>query len=180
MFKVIKSHELLEIIDQKNVISLSELADNQHLQAVFVAKPASVSRRRIIDTISILARQGFVSVGQLDGEKIYKLSARGKYQLASYQINKVGIPRPARWSKTWYFVTFDIPESQKVARNSLITHLKNQNFYNYTKGVWVLPYNPRHFLDKLADHLKLTGRIKIIEANRIDDEAKLKRHFRLK
>lgn len=180
MFKVVKSLELLEVINQKNVVSISELASNQHLQATFSTRSESASRRRIIDTMAILSRQGFVAVGQLDGEKIYKLSARGKRQLTTYQINKTGIVRPARWDKTWYLVTFDIPEAQKVARNSLITHLKNQNFYNYTKGIWVLPYNPRHFLGELADHLNLKGKLKVIEAHHIDDEAKLKRHFGVK
>lgn len=180
MFKVVKSLEALEIVGQKNVSSLSELVDHKQLRSVFATSSAGATRRRIIDTMAILSRQGFVSVGQLDGERIYKLSAKGKKHLATYSILKAGVVRPARWDGNWHLVTFDIPERQKVARNSLISHLKNQGFINYTKGIWILPYNPKRFLTDLAQHLGLTSQIKLIEARKIDDEAKYKRHFRLK
>jgi len=179
MFKTVKSLELLEVISRKSVTSLSELTVDKSLRSIFQTRSESATKRRIIDTMSLLARQGFVSVGHIDGEKIYKLSVKGRKHLQTYLIVKSGVTRHARWDRSWYIVTFDIPESKKVARNSLITHLKNQNFYNYTKGLWILPYDPRRFITDLSDHLGLKGLVKIIVAHKLDDETKLKRYYRL-
>ncbi len=181
MQKINKSAEILTFIDKKRVIGSSELAQIRELLNLFtsVNSTPSQARRRIIDTTALLARQGFVSVGELDGEKIYKLNLKGKRHLANYQVIKQGIPQKARWDGKWHLVTFDIPESKKIARNNLIIHLKNQGLINYTKGLWVYPYDPASFVRGITKQLGIEKDVKLITAIHIDDEKCLRKCFGL-
>lgn len=181
MPKINKSAEILAHIKKKGVVGINELAATSALLNLFDApgsKPG-LARRRIIDTVSLLARQGFISVGTIDAEKIYKLNLKGKYHLESYLILKGGIPTPLRWDSRWHLITFDIPESKKSARNNLILHLKNQGFVSYAKGLWLYPYNPEMFIRGLGRQLGLEKYLKLLVAVKIEDEKRYKKHFSL-
>jgi len=179
--KINKSAEILAQIGKKRVIGATELTQTRHLLNLFTSsgKGKGLARRRIIDTTALLARQGFISVGELDGEKIYKLNRKGKSHLESYLISKRGIPRPARWDGKWYLVTFDIPESKKTARNNLINQLKDQGFISYTKGLWIYPYNPADYISGISRQLDIESAVHLITAIKLDNEKKLKKHFAL-
>lgn len=181
MQKINKSAEILNYIGKKRVISLGELAKARELLNLYSSPHSApnLARRRIIDTIAILARQGFISVGTIDDEKIYKLNLKGKHHLENYLIIKHGIPRPVRWDGQWHLVTFDIPESKKIARNNLIIHLKNQGLTNYAKGLWLYPYDPSNFIRGVAKQLGIEKHVKLITAVAIDDEKRLRKYFGL-
>lgn len=170
-----KSREVLKYIAARSVVTSSEIAAAKSLLALYPTKPSASPRRRIIDTCSLLARQGFISVGMLDGEKVYKISVKGKQKLQSYQSLRVDIlPRA---DGRWYLVTFDLPESHKVARNQLILTLKRHGFVSYTKGVWALPYNPTELIVALRKQLGIKRQLKLIVATQVDGAAELRRKF---
>lgn len=181
MQKINKSAEILAYISKKRVIGLSDLAGARELLNLYSSTEAApgLARRRIIDTVALLARQGFISVGTIDGEKIYKLNLKGKRHLESYLIVKQGITKTARWDGKWHLVTFDIPEPKKIARNNLIIHLKNQGLVNYTKGLWLTPYSPTSFVRGLTKQLGIEKQVKLITATTIDDEKRWRKHFGL-
>ena len=181
MPKINKSAEILACINKKNVVSINELAALPDLLNLFsnTGSSTSTARRRVIDTTHLLARQGFVSVGTSDSEKIFKLNLKGQRHLENYLVLKHGIPKPARWDGKWHLVTFDIPESKKNARNNLIIQLKSQGFVSYAKGLWLYPYDPATLIRGLAKQLEIEKYLKIIVAASIDNDKPYKKHFSL-
>lgn len=174
-----KTAEILRLIQTKKVATLGDLSSNKHLLSVFSSSARATPRRRIIDTAALLARQGYVTVGLLDNEKVFKLTESGKARIKAAQVVENGLSIPERWDGRWYLITFDIPESKKVARNQLILTLKKHGFVNYVKGLWLIPYNPTAMIKSLRKQLNLRGKIKIIVAQFIDDENKFKKYWDL-
>lgn len=172
-----KTAELLRLIQTKKVATLGDLSSNKALQTVFAGSKRATPRRRIIDTVSLLARQGYVSVGLLDNEKVFKITEKGKDRLKAHQVTEDALSIPDRWDGRWYLVTFDIPETKKVVRNQLILTLKKHGFTNYAKGLWLIPYNPTRLVASLRKQLKLRSEIKLIVAQAIDEEPKYRKHW---
>ena len=172
-----KTREVLKFIASRKVVASSEITSHKALLEMFSGKASA--RRRLIDTTALLGKQGFVSIGVLDGERVYKINAKGLRKLQSYQTMQDGVDR-TRWLGRWYLVTYDVPESAKSARNQLILTLKRQGFVNYTKGVWLLPYNPSKLIAGLRKDLGLAAKsLRLIVATHIDDEPKYKKQFGL-
>ncbi len=175
MPRINKSAEVLKVIAGKRVIVEDELTLARSLLNLFGAN----ARRRIIDTAALLTKQGFVSVGSIDGEKLYKVTDKGLRHLDLYLLSKKGIAKPREWTGKWHIITFEIPEQQKVTRNYLVAQLKLQGFVNYTKGLWIYPYNPTEYVKGLKKLLGLGKEIKLITAIDLDDEKQLLTHFGL-
>lgn len=174
-----KTAEVLRLIQTKKVATSSDLAANKLLLELFSGSSKASPRRRIIDTTALLAKQGYVSVGLLDNEKVYKITLRGQERLKAHQVAQDAISIPERWDGRWYLVTFDIPETKKVVRNQLILTLKKYGFVNYAKGLWLLPYNPSKLLQSLRKQLGLKNEIRLIVAQTIDLDSKYQKHFGL-
>lgn len=172
-----KTAEVLRLIQTKKVATLGDLSSNKHLLGIFEGSKRATPRRRIIDTAALLARQGYVSVGILDNEKVFKITEQGKARLKAHQVSEDGLSIPERWDGRWYLITFDIPEAKKVTRNQLILTLKRHGFINYTKGLWLIPYNPTKLVASLRKQLGLKTEIKLIIAQAIDNEAKYRKHW---
>lgn len=174
-----KTAEILRLIQTKKVATLGDLSSNKALQTVFAGSKRATPRRRIIDTVSLLARQGYVSVGLLDNEKVFKITEKGKDRLKAHQVAEDAVSIPERWDGRWYIITFDIPETRKVVRNQLILTLKRHGFTNYAKGLWLFPYNPSRLVVSLRKQLKLKNEIKLIVAQSIDGDAKYRKHWQI-
>lgn len=175
MPRINKSAEVLKVIAGKRVIVEDELTAARSLVSLF----GTNARRRIIDTAALLAKQGFISVGSIENEKLYKVTDKGLRHLDLYTLSKKGVPKPAQWDGLWYMVTFEIPDSQKVTRNYLVSQLKLQGFVNYTKGLWLYPYNPKVYIKGLKKLLGLNKEIKLIVVRDFDGADTIKAQYKL-
>ncbi|MBI2798292.1 hypothetical protein HYX70_03275 [Candidatus Saccharibacteria bacterium] len=172
-----KTREVLRFISTRKVAVQSEITSSKALLELFSVGSTN-ARRRLIDTCALLAKQGYVSVGVLDGEHVYKINAKGQKRLESYVITQDSINR--RWDGRWYLVTFDIPENEKATRNQLILTLKRVGFVNYTKGLWLLPYNPTKLINGLRKQFCLEkDQLRLIVATQLDESAAYKKLFKL-
>lgn len=176
MPRINKSAEVLKVIAGKRVIVEDELTLARSLLSLFGAN----GRRRIIDTAALLTKQGFVSVGSIEDEKLYKVTDKGLRHLDLYTLSKKGIAKPRDWDGRWYIVTFEIPDSQKVTRNYLVSQLKLQGFVSYTKGLWIYPFDPTDYVKGLKRLLGLQKEIRLITVSALDGEGALKQQFELK
>ena len=61
-------------------------------------------------------------------------------------------------------VIFDIPEQHKRARESLRLKLKNLNFYQLQKSVFVFPYHCKNEIEFIAEFFRIKKFITYIEA----------------
>lgn len=179
MVRLNKTAQLLRYISRKKFCSLSDMTTNSLLLEVYSNTRSTTPQRRIIDACSILAKKGFITVGMLDNEKVFKITEKGRRHLKRIAVLETEITSNI-WDERWYIVTFDLAETKKVVRNQIILCLKRQGFFHYTKGLWILPYNPIKLIEELREQYGLKHEIKLIVATHLDGEAKLVRHFKLK
>lgn len=105
------------------------------------------------------------------------LSENGKRQTLIYTLEELSIPIPARWDGKWRIVLFDIPETQKKAREAFRFHMKRLGFHRFQKSAFVIPYECRRELDFLIELYALRPFVRIITAFHIDTAPHLKQIF---
>lgn len=182
MKKVFKSQELLKKIAQKGVATEDFLLGDRALLELFSWNTDRPPRARIKDTLAILSRQGSITQGRIDTEKLYKITARGTAQLKRGELRKselTTLHSPKSWNKRWLFVTYQIPESHKIQRNQFLIELKRIGFLRFSSALWIFPYDVSLQINKIATHLGIEGHIDILRADSISQAATWKRRFKL-
>lgn len=141
---------------------------------------AKVNRQSLNAAIRQLYQSKLIKwVENENGTLTLVLSANGKKQALTYNLDKMTIDRPHRWDGKWRVVLFDIPETRKKARNALREMLKRLEFFEYQKSVFVHPYNCRREIDYLIEFFNLRPCVRFIVANELDNELHLKAYFKL-
>lgn len=176
---VTKSHALLEKIAKRDVISEDQLITDTALLELFSWQTTRSPRARIKDTLTVLVRQGAISQGTIDGQRLYKLTSKGRSTLSVAAVRGEQPPRPVQWNGRWFFVTYQIPEPHKVARNQLLIELKRIGFLRYGPALWVYPYDASNVVKKIAHHLAVDKYVDVLRADTIGQTATWKRRFKL-
>ncbi|TSC95067.1 MAG: Repressor in ring oxydation complex/phenylacetic acid degradation pathway related protein (PaaX) [Parcubacteria group bacterium Licking1014_1] len=115
-----------------------------------------------------------------DGKFMVELTERGRKKVEEIQFENMEIKRPKVWDGKWRIIAFDIPEKQKKrARDALREKLQKLNFYQMQKSVWVCPYPCEKEIQFLCELFNINPFVNIITANKIQDDIKLKKHFKL-
>lgn len=114
-----------------------------------------------------------------DGTSTITLTDQGKKKALTYDLDKMEIVKPKRWDKKWRIVLFDIPETNKKERDALRFRLKNLNFYEFQKSVFVHPYNCKNEIDFIIEFYSIRKFVRFVIADSLDNELHLKEHFGL-
>lgn len=174
-----KSTALLEKIAKHDVSPESGLLADAGLLELFSWGTTRPPRARLKDTLAVLVRQGQLNQGLMDGERLFRVTAKGHEAIAAAHY-RTSIPtKPARWNHRWHLVTYQIPDSHKAARNQFLIELKRLGFKRFNPALWIYPYDCTMTLKKIAHHLKIEPYIEIIRADTISQTAKWKKAFSL-
>jgi DNA-binding transcriptional regulator PaaX len=173
-----KSAQILALVSKKDLIRHSRIIAEPHLVSAFSSNTTTPSRR-ITDTLALLTKQGYISLGTVDNQKVYTITLKGQEKLDRSQAVE-SVVDSSRWDGRYYLVTFNISQDQKVLRNQIILDLKQAGFINYSKGLWLSPYNPIKYVESVRKSHGLGQKIRLIVASHLEDEPKIKRHFKLK
>lgn len=114
-----------------------------------------------------------------DGSYRLVLTKEGK-RLALRQMilgGSIRFKKPSKWDGKWRVVIFDIPEKQRGFRTVLRSHLYELRFYKLQQSVFVSPWPYEKPTLELVDLYDATPYVRVITAEKIDNEAKLRRHF---
>lgn len=114
-----------------------------------------------------------------DGTITLVLTNDGKQKALTYDLEKIKIKHPKIWDKKWRVVLFDIPNDRKKLRDILRRHLKNLEFYEFQKSVFVHPYDCKDEIDYLVEFYSLRAFVRFIIADSVDNEFHLKHNFGL-
>lgn len=126
-----------------------------------------------------LYRKGIVKIIEKDGEKIVTISKKGKTELLRFSLDNLTIDRPSHWDKRWRVVLFDIPEKYRRIRDIVRRKLKKLGFYQFQESVFVYPYSCEKEIAYLREILFVPHSIKLILAERVENDDDLKKIFRL-
>jgi DNA-binding transcriptional regulator PaaX len=114
-----------------------------------------------------------------DGTITLTLTDKGKEKALTYNIDEMKIKKPKQWDKKWRIVLFDIPERARKIRDAFRHHLKQLNFYEFQKSVFVHPYDCQNEIEYLIEFYDARKFIRFIIANSLDNELHLKSYFGL-
>ena len=109
-----------------------------------------------------------------------KITQKGQSRVLKYNIEKIKISTPKKWDKKWRLIIFDIPENKKLGRNILRELLKRLGFCQYQKSVWIYPFDCRNEIDFIKEIYEIRPYVKLVVAEKIDDESKYLDFFGLK
>lgn len=115
-----------------------------------------------------------------DGSVTLILTSEGRRRATLFQQCSMQIKQPKRWDRCWRIVLFDIPEKKRMLRNIFRSHLKNIGFYEFQKSVFIFPHDCEKEMKTVIKLYEAKSYIRFIQANHIDNESELRRHFSLK
>lgn len=132
-------------------------------------------RRKLSRLKSYLKTQGLV---RYDYDHGLKLTKKAMKRLEKIEFNNIAIPTPDIWDRKWRMIMFDVPETDRYAREKLIDKFKELGMQLLQQSVWIHPYPCRDELSNVAIHLGIQEWLTYIETSHIDNEEKLIYRFR--
>lgn len=140
-----------------------------------------IERRALKRAIKRLYESKLIKEKENSDETItLTLTDKGKEKALTYNLDEMEIKKPKQWDKKWRIVLFDVPERARKIRDAFRHHLKQLNFYEFQKSVFVHPYDCHDEIEYLTEFYDARKFIRFIIADSLDNELHLKSHFGLK
>lgn len=116
-----------------------------------------------------------------DGTVTLHLTRQGQRQAKYFGFfgSTVKIKRPKKWDKLWRIVIFDIPEKKRTFRDILRDHLRAIGFEKLQQSVFVFPYPCEKEIVYLAELYNATAYVRIITAQKIDNQKSIMKKFKI-
>lgn len=139
-----------------------------------------LSRGQIRNSINHLRRKKLIEyVNDKNGKTTIKITKKGETRLRIFDIELIKINKPKKWDGKWRLVMFDIPMRFTKGREALRYHLKELNFFQFQKSVWVYPYPCEDEIIFIADFFGVGKHVEVLIAENILRDEKLKKYFDL-
>ena len=115
------------------------------------------------------------------GEEVLCVTEKGKKRIVELHIeNGLELAVPPQWNKQWTVILYDIPETQKRARDEFHFQLKRIGCFQYHKSVFVHPSDCRDTIDYLSHLFEIQRYVlHFITPSLGKNEYIVRRHFRL-
>lgn len=126
-------------------------------------------RGRLSATIKRLERQKLVSWSEIDGKLKLVLTENGEKKVLKYRLEELTIKKPNEWDGLFRVVIFDIPEKKKGVREMFRRKLKELEFQQLQKSVFVTPFECRDEIDFLKNVYEVVPYVSYILATDIPD-----------
>lgn len=117
-----------------------------------------------------LRRRGWIEY--VDSEQrgdIYRVNENGKKHLVKFMFNNLFVPKPKYWDRKWRVVIFDVPHSRKKAREALRNKLKDMDFFQLQKSVWVHPFPCENEIWYVADVFAIRPCIEVLTVDNFNN-----------
>lgn len=125
--------------------------------------------------------RGWIDILQRpDGSYEVTLTAAGTKIIKKFQLDDLKIKKPERWDGSWRMVAFDIPSKNpksKLARNALLSKLKELGFVMVQKSLWTHPYECRDEIMVIAEAFEVKPYIHFFVARELEREKEIREKF---
>ncbi len=108
---------------------------------------------------------------------VYRLTNKGKEKIKKMIFDEIAIQKPKQWNNKWTLVIFDIPEALKKKRAAFRQKLKEMEFYQCQKSVWIHPFPCLEEIEFLKATLNIKPFVKLFIIDEMTD-GKVLYHFR--
>lgn len=131
--------------------------------------------KNFLNTFYQLKKRKLIKIEKRNNQIYISLTEKGKSRAGKYQIDDLKIKRPKKWDKKWRIVIFDISSKKKIVREALRGKLKQLDFFQLQKSVWLHPFDCREEITLLKDFFNLNNNeLRVIISDDIDGDAELK------
>ena len=141
-----------------------------------LAHERATGRYRRKCTIERLSELGFI---QSRGEKL-SITNTGRNALGDSVEKNRSLLREKQWDGKWRIAAFDIPEKYAPLRNSVRKLLKRAGFVQLQKSIWIFPHDCKQLVELIQKESDIAKHILYGVLEHIEDDARLKKLFRLK
>ena len=139
-----------------------------------------INRNSLLKSLHSLYQSNLVDLREnADGTTTIVLSKIGKRLALSYNLEKMKLKKPLRWDGKWRMAMFDIPEKYRQARDAFRGHLKQLEFFEYQKSVFITPYPCAKEVEYLREFWRVKPYVRYLVVEELDNELHLKKHFNL-
>lgn len=114
-----------------------------------------------------------------DGTCAVELTEKGRRKILKYDIDTLKIKPMKKWDKRWRFVMFDIPDKHRKASNSFREKLKELDFFQFQKSIWIYPYPINDEVNFISKVFSIRQFVKTGEIINLENDAQLKSEFKL-
>jgi DNA-binding transcriptional regulator PaaX len=112
-----------------------------------------------------------------DGTAKIVITKEGRKSILRYKMDEMKIEPIMKWDGVWRLVMFDIPEKKKKAREALRAKLKELNFKELQKSIWVFPYPCENEINFIVEVIEIRPYVRYAEVKNITNEAELRLYF---
>lgn len=139
-----------------------------------------IKRQRFLRDLKSLQDRKLIDYRELtDGRIEMTITRRGKNAMLNFRFDEMQLKKSRKWDRRWRLVMFDIPHSQKNARDALRGKLKNLGFYQLQKSVFITPHPCEDEIDFLGEVFEVRRHILILYVDHFEGEEKFFHYFSL-
>jgi len=153
----------------------------QIIKYILVIKKQRVSERKIRLALKGLERRKILNIKKKDDKVYIYVQEKGKMRVVKYSLKLLLDYKQKKkcFDGRWFLVFFDVPEAQRIKRDSLRKFLKGLGFYQYQQSVYIFPYECREEVRLIKKIVEGAKYMKYIIAEEIEEEAMIKSFFHL-
>lgn len=113
------------------------------------------------------------------GQKILRLTDKGRLKLKEYKFKNLEINKPKKWDGKYRIIIFDIKEYKRTTRDKLRKWLEHLGLIRLQNSVWVYPYDCQEIISLLKANYKIGKEVLYMEVNYLENDLWLKKAFGL-
>lgn len=136
-------------------------------------------QRRLKRTLKEMIERRMLALSETDKETTIIVTEKGKRQLLKYNIKTMTLNKPDVWDGKWRVVIFDVKEGKKSMRESLRRKMKQLEFYQLQKSVYVSPYPCEKEMSFIRQYYLIGGEVSYFLATDLEQEGFLIDKFSL-
>lgn len=137
-------------------------------------------QRRLKRTLNEMVMREMLALNEKDREITIIVTEKGKRQLLKYNIKKMKLEKPKVWDGKWRVVIFDVKEGKKSLREALRRKMKQLEFYQLQKSVYVTPYPCGREVTFIRQYYLIGDEVSYFLATELEQEELLVERFSLR
>ncbi|MEK7127175.1 MAG: CRISPR-associated endonuclease Cas2 [Patescibacteria group bacterium] len=128
-------------------------------------------------TLAKLEKEKAIDIFNKNGNQVVVLTDKGCKKVLEGSVEEMVINKPPVWDHKWRIVLYDIFDKKKNIRDHFRKCLTSAGFFEIQKSVYIHAYPCEKEIEYLKTYLGLAGEVKVIIAEKIEDDDKFRSYF---